>query len=186
MKHNSKTCCPDCPDMVGRPAYFLGRPKECKNYDSSCKAMYTCSAEIIEEGALFIDFLTESYDVLVLEDIDNHLRPRSDGNNAMYGLLSSSNGLLVSTINSKKIVLSTNLPGIDKIDEALVRPGRCFNIIQTRKLTWAESRTFLDASGNGDKALPEDKDEFALSELYHLIKYGKTDTKYQKKKKLGF
>jgi len=156
-------------------------------YDNSvCKVMYTCSAAIIEEGKLFIEFLTEDHDVLVLEDIDNHLRPRTDGNTAMYGLLSSSNGLIVSTINSKKIILSTNLPGIDKIDEALVRPGRCFNIIQTRKLTWEEANNFLKASGNEDKKLPEDKDEFALSELYHLIKYSTTETKYQKKKRVGF
>jgi len=35
MKHNAKTLCPDCPDMIGRPAYLLGRPKECRNYDPS-------------------------------------------------------------------------------------------------------------------------------------------------------
>jgi len=35
MKHNAKTLCPECPDMVGRPAYLLGRSKECKNYDPS-------------------------------------------------------------------------------------------------------------------------------------------------------
>jgi len=35
MKHNAKTLCPDCPDMIGRPTFLLGRPKECKNYDSS-------------------------------------------------------------------------------------------------------------------------------------------------------
>jgi len=154
--------------------------------DSVCKVMYTCSAAIIEEGKLFIEFLTEDHDVLVLEDIDNHLRPRTDGNTAMYGLLSSSNGLIVSTINSKKIILSTNLPGIDKIDDALIRPGRCFNIIQTRKLSWEEAKNFLKASDNEDKQLPEDKEEFALSELYHLIKYSTTETKYLKKKRVGF
>ena len=35
MKHNSKTLCPKCPNIVGTPSYFLGRPKECSNYDSS-------------------------------------------------------------------------------------------------------------------------------------------------------
>jgi hypothetical protein len=155
--------------------------------DNICKALYTCSAKIIEQGKLFIDLLTENYDILVLEDIDDHLRPRTDGNTTMYGMLSSSNGLVVSTIKSKKIVLSTNLPNIDKIDEALTRPGRCYSIVQTRKLTWGESIKFLAvAMCNNSIELDCERKDYALSELYHLLKYGTVNTKYEKIKKVGF
>lgn len=35
FKHSQYELCTICLDMIGRPAGFLGRPKECSNYDST-------------------------------------------------------------------------------------------------------------------------------------------------------
>jgi hypothetical protein len=141
----------------------------------SCSTLYSCHPEVIEHGSIFVNFLTSDYEALVLEDIDNHLKPRGDGNNTMYNLLSASNGLIVSPMVDKKIILSTNLPNAGKIDEALKRPGRCHKIVNSRKLSKEESKKFLEASGNKDLVSKLSEDEFALSDLYHLIKYKTTD-----------
>ena len=100
----------------------------------------------------------------------------------MYSLLSSSNGLITTSLGFKKIILSTNLPNTNKIDEALIRPGRCFSIVSTRKLTIDESKKVLEViKYNGTfPILPKSQNEFALSELYRLAKYKEISTSYSR------
>ena len=45
----------------------------------------------------------------------------------------------------RKIIFTTNLHNIGDIDEALVRPGRCFGVIRTRALALDEARDLLVA-----------------------------------------
>lgn len=164
------------------------KEKNPETIDDKCDVLYTCSPQIIENGTIFVNFLLGSFKVLVLEDIDNHLKPRSDGNDTMYSLLSSSSGIIVNSAKPKKIILSTNLPNAEKIDEALIRPGRCFSIVPTRKLTTKESLTFLEVAGYKGPLdqVSVEKGEFALSELYHLMKHGTISTRYEQRKKVGF
>ena len=43
----------------------------------------------------------------------------------------------------RKIIFTTNLPNIGDIDEALVRPGRCFATVRTRALERCEAASLL-------------------------------------------
>jgi hypothetical protein len=47
----------------------------------------------------------------------------------------------------RKIVFTTNLHNIGDIDEALIRPGRCFAVVRTRGLSREETIRFLAALG---------------------------------------
>lgn len=134
-----------------------------KNYQVDC--VFTSDQRIIEDGYIFTKFLTGNSDILVLEDIDFHLTPRTDGNTSMYHLLNISNGIASNYMKHKKIILSTNLPNIDNIDEALLRPGRCFDIIKTRQLNKGESTVLLKLIGKASEL--EDRD-YPISELYNI------------------
>lgn len=133
--------------------------------ESTVDCLFTSDQKIIEDGYIFTKFLTGDYDILILEDIDFHLTPRTDGNTSMYHLLNISNGIAANYMKHKKIILSTNLPNIDNIDESLLRPGRCFDIIKTRLLNKDESSTLLKLIGKTEKL--EDKD-YPISELYNI------------------
>jgi ATP-dependent 26S proteasome regulatory subunit len=45
----------------------------------------------------------------------------------MHRFLNVGDGLV--TTKGKKLIFSTNLPSIRDVDSALVRPGRCFDIL---------------------------------------------------------
>lgn len=113
---------------------------------------------------MFVNFLNNGYDAIVLEDIDYDLNSRKEGNTFMYKLLNSSDGIISS--NNKKIILSTNLPSVKDVDEALLRPGRCFDVLKTRNLTRNESEDFLK---NFNSSIDLSKDNYSLAELYRLI-----------------
>jgi hypothetical protein len=52
------------------------------------------------------------------------LAPRADGNRTLHRFLNIADG--IASAHGKKIIFSTNLPSVRDIDEALIRPGRCF------------------------------------------------------------
>jgi hypothetical protein len=141
----------------------------CNEKDRNVRAMITSDQQIIEQGNLFINFIgNDEDDFLILEDIDYHLTARKDGNTAMYNFLSISNGLAIGHQKDKKIILSTNLPNVNNIDPALLRPGRCFGILKTRLLFYDESVKLLKKIGIDAKLNPQK--EYSLAELYN---YGK-------------
>ncbi len=92
---------------------------------------------LLEKESFLAEFIESPESFLIFEDADSFLRPRKDGNTAMHKLLNLGDGL-VNTLN-KKIIFSTNLPNTSSIDEALTRPGRCFDIVKMGKLTRAEA-----------------------------------------------
>ena len=97
--------------------------------------------------------------VLVLEDADTMLGARRDGNLLMNRLLNLSDGLI--SLPARKIIFSTNLPGLQSVDEALLRPGRCYGAIKFRELTVAEALKAQEAAG---KSVPINKKTVTLSE----------------------
>ena len=154
----------------------------CNRKDKNINVMVTSDQQIIEQGSLFINFIGSYQDVLVLEDIDYHLTARRDGNAAMYNFLSISNGLAIGHQKYKKIILSTNLPNVKNIDSALLRPGRCFGILETRLLYYDESKELLKKINISGELNP--KKEYSLAELYNI---GKKSGEYLiNKKSTGF
>lgn len=96
--------------------------------------------------------------VLAIEDADKHIGKRTNDNEAMAGFLNYTDGVIRNT--SKKLVISTNLASINSIDEALLRPGRCFAVLQFRNLTSSEARAARLAAG-----MPDDIDFSNRSEI---------------------
>ena len=105
---------------------------------------------------------------IVLEDSDRYIASRSTGNIAMASLLNHINGVVS---NSRtKFIFSTNLDSIDSIDSALLRPGRCFDILPFRKLTYAEGVAIRKAMKFEDPEFNADgKSAFTLAEVIKNI-----------------
>lgn len=107
--------------------------KNLLNYGNS-DALVTFDPAIMCSDSLFANFIDNpEIDFLVMEDADTFLHSRSDGNQMMHKFLNVSDGLISS--RGKKLVFSTNLPSINDIDDALLRPGRCFRVVEFRNLT---------------------------------------------------
>lgn len=110
--------------------------------------------------------------IFVFEDADNIIGRRSDGNAVMAGLLGMSDGIVKS---NTKIVISTNLNGVDKVDEALIRPGRCFGIVSFNRLSLTEANTVREHYG---KAPLEGNKSWTLAEAinYQPARHNVTPT----------
>lgn len=119
---------------------------------------------ILGSDDFFISFLTnKDSDLLVIEDADLLLTSREhDGNQVMSKLLNVSDGLI--KIFSKKVIFTANITDINKIDDALLRPGRCFDVIDFRKLTRDEAKVAANAAGVPSY---EYASETALSEVFN-------------------
>lgn len=86
-----------------------------------------------KEIQLFINFFEDiTSNILLIEDADTYVKSRESGNELIKRFLNVADG--ISSDVNKKIVFSTNLPNIKDIDSALIRPGRCFDVLQFRKL----------------------------------------------------
>ena len=100
-------------------------------------AIVSYDPRILEKDHIFSDFLAGDADTLVIEDADELLRKREDGNDAMQRFLSIGDGLI--QIRHKKLIFSTNLGSLSRVDPALLRPGRCFSILHFRPLKLNEA-----------------------------------------------
>lgn len=102
-------------------------------------AIVSYDPDILSDDGIFADFMSDSERFMILEDADSFLSSRGkSGNTIMHKFLNVGDGLI--STRGKKIVFSTNLPSIRDIDEALLRPGRCFDILRFDRLTPAEAK----------------------------------------------
>ena len=118
--------------------------------------------EVVMSAQTVTQFLRSSSKILAYEDIDNHLGTRENGNVLMSTILNASEGIVQHP--GKKIIFSTNLSSIDRIDPALLRVGRCFDILQFRNLRPDEA----DAVRSDLNLKPRDfgtKNDIPLSEV---------------------
>jgi hypothetical protein len=107
----------------------------------SAKVLYTADKRALENDEIFVDFITGSHDAFVIEDADHLLMARSKGNLDLHRFLAVADGVV--RAQGRKIIFTTNLPNVGDIDEALVRPGRCFATVRTRALERREAETLL-------------------------------------------
>lgn len=100
------------------------------------RAIYIKDRELLKKDEFWAKLSSNQPDVLVLDDLDDELLPRTQGrNDIVNNMLSFSDGLFdVDT----KIIITTNQPNT-AIDKALIRPGRCFDILALPNLTWEEA-----------------------------------------------
>jgi hypothetical protein len=103
----------------------------------SASAIVSYDAAVLEKDYLFAQFIEGEKSVMVLEDADMFLKSRKEGNTMMHKFLNVGDGLV--TTKNKKMVFSTNLPSISDIDPALVRPGRCYDILKFEELNQTQA-----------------------------------------------
>jgi hypothetical protein len=130
--------------------------------DKHLKAIVVYDEAVIRDESIFIDFLSSDYyDIMILEDCDELLKSRTkDKNDIIVKILNYSEGLL--KFPNKKIIFTTNLHDFDDVDEALIRPGRCFGSIVARELNYEESQKVISLAKNGKKL--EEK-SYTIAEL---------------------
>jgi hypothetical protein len=142
----------------------------------SAKVLYTADKRALEGDEIFVDFITGSHDAFVIEDADHLLMARANGNVDLHRFLAIADGVV--RAQGRKIIFTTNLPNVGDIDEALVRPGRCFATVRTRALLRNEAESLLTRL-NGARALhdqtaseialPKDVRSITLAALYRLV-----------------
>jgi hypothetical protein len=121
----------------------------------SAKIMYTADKRALGNDEIFVDFITGSHDAFVIEDADHLLKARTSGNFELHRFLGVADGVV--RAQSRKIIFTTNLPNINDIDDALLRPGRCFAVKTLRSLGLDEAlrlaaRICADDALRGERA----------------------------------
>jgi hypothetical protein len=109
----------------------------------SAKVLYTADKRTLENDELYVEFLTGEHDAFVVEDADHLLGARANGNADLHRFLTVADGVV--RAQGRKIIFTTNLHNLGDIDEALVRPGRCFAVLRTTPLARSEVAQLLAA-----------------------------------------
>jgi hypothetical protein len=104
--------------------------------------LYTGDSAVLESDEVFLEFITDSHRAFVVEDADHLLKPRANGNQTLHRFLNIADG--IASAHGKKIIFSTNLPNSHDIDEALIRPGRCYAHLLLEELQVSEALALLD------------------------------------------
>lgn len=115
----------------------------------SAEVMYTGDKRALESDEIFVEFITGSHDAFVIEDADHLLTARSNGNEELHRFLAIADGVV--RAQGRKILFTTNLPNVNDIDDALLRPGRCFATVRTRSLTREEGGRLIGRLCDGDE-----------------------------------
>jgi hypothetical protein len=144
------------PPGTGKTTFIRGFLQHTKS-----SAIVTYDAAILEKDYVFAQFIENDTNVMVMEDADTFLKARSEGNSMMHRFLNVGDGLV--TTKGKKLIFSTNLPSIRDVDSALVRPGRCFDILHFDTLTQDEAEVVAKKAGRTIAT----KDKWTLAEIFN-------------------
>lgn len=143
----------------------------------SARVLYTADRRTLENDEIFVDFLTGTHDAFVVEDADHLLGARAHGNTDLHRFLTAADGIV--RAQGRKIIFTTNLPNIGDIDDALLRPGRCFATLRTRTLERMEIAALLqrllpDAAGRDavlTALLPAGAKTASLAQVYRAVEF---------------
>lgn len=119
---------------------------------------------LMSNDNIFQNFLFESSgDIMIIEDADAILSSREhDQNKLMARFLNVSDGLI--KLPNKKLVFTTNVTDFGKVDPAIIRPGRCYDVLHTRPLNLTEAQA---AAKVCKLPIPTKKQEYTLAELFN-------------------
>lgn len=137
--------------------------------------------EVMKKDQLYTNFISstlrEGGGLMIMEDADTVLGDRFvENNETMSRLLNLSDGIV--DTSGAKFVFSANIAERNQIDSALMRPGRCFDVVEFRNLTLDEARVAAKAIGR--ELYTEDKHDYTVAEIFN----GKTNRK--EKMRVGF
>jgi hypothetical protein len=147
--------------ILGPPG--MGKTSLIRNYiyGYNKDALITYDQALMETDEFFLFFLENAHDVLLLEDFDIFLKSRDDDDNRiMSKFLNLAEGIV--DISEKKIIVTANL---DKhhIDSALVRPGRCFDVLELDRYTERQAEAIIEQEG---LTFDGKRDNVSLAELF--------------------
>jgi ATPase family associated with various cellular activities (AAA) len=144
--------------------------------NDSAKVLYTADKRALENDEIFVEFLTGEHAAFVVEDADHLLGARSNGNVDLHRFLTVADGVV--RAQGRKIIFTTNLVNIGDIDDALLRPGRCFATVRTRGLTPKEAARLIERVVVSDdarrqevlgRAIPDGARCVTLADLFRAI-----------------
>lgn len=146
------------PPGTGKTTFLRGLIAHTKS-----NAIVSYDVRVLEDDDFFANFIgDDDSQLLVLEDSDTFLSPRKEGNHLIMKFLNIGDGLVSS--QNKKIIFTTNLPSVKEIDQALIRPGRCFDILNFENLTAEQANTVSEILNL--EQTPFDKD-VSLAEVFN-------------------
>jgi hypothetical protein len=143
-------------------------------------AIVTYDEKILERDYVFAQFIEGDAGVMVIEDADNFLKPRDEGNTMMHRFLNVGDGLI--SLKGKKLIFSTNLPSVRDVDAALTRPGRCFDVITFSNYTLDEAKNLSVKLGINFEEKDSKDDTYSLAEVF----FKQQNTNPKQEKKMGF
>lgn len=135
------------------------------------KAFVTYNQDVFKSDNTFGEFVSSmNSGAFIIEDADILLQARENGNEIMSKLLNVGDGVI--RLNGKKLIFSTNLPSTNDIDPAIMRVGRCYDVLHFRKLTMDEANDVCDDFNL--EYVTENKD-YTLAEIFNrkVIKTGR-------------
>ena len=115
----------------------------------------------------------------VFEDADSYLGMRSDGNHFLAPLLNITEGVVKTR---DKFIISTNLTSTAKIDPALIRHGRCFDVLHLEPLDSSYGNEVRTAVGKDVVLFKESK--VTLSQALHYDQIAEKD--HSERQAMGF
>lgn len=136
-------------------------------HHTESNALVTYDPAILSKDFVFAEFISGDTNVMVIEDADNFLRSREDGNDLMHKFLNVGSGLISN--GNKKLIFSTNLPSVRDIDAALLRPGRCYDVLEFKKLTADQSVKLAEKIGVDIKSVSM-YNEATVAEVFNQAK----------------
>ncbi|MGH8081738.1 MAG: AAA family ATPase [Lysobacter sp.] len=142
----------------------------------SAQALYTGDKKALESDEIYVKFITGEDEAFVVEDADHLLRPRAEGNEHLHRFLAIADGVV--RAQGRKIIFSTNLPNVGDLDDALVRPGRCYAHVHVRELSPAEAATLvrqlasergLDGAAIASTLAASGDRSYSLAQIYQAV-----------------
>jgi hypothetical protein len=142
-------------------------------------SIITYDEEILKSDYIFGEFLSnKDVSSFVIEDADDLISSRDSiksKSSIIQKFLNVGSGIISNS--KKKLILSTNLTDISKIDPALIRPGRCFDVLNFTRLN-------MDQALKLNPKLTLDQADYSLAEIFNNKSISNSRKSY--KSKIGF
>ena len=142
--------------------------------------VYTSDQAVFNAEEFYVNFRLGNYNLMVIEDADVLLKTRKEGNEVMSRLLTASDGIFSG--NGKKMVITTNL-NLPDVDEALLRPGRCFAAVDLGVMTYDQAVALANKLGIKHE-LP--RKSYTVADVYAESRIAEKAEVIKLSNKLGF
>lgn len=166
------------PPGTGKTTFIRGMLQHTES-----SAIVSYDAAVLEKDYVFAQFIEGDKSMMVLEDADMFLKARKEGNTMMHKFLNVGDGLV--TTRNKKLIFSTNLPSISDIDPALIRPGRCYDILNFQELNQEQAEKLAKRVG---VTLDQKRDKWSIADVFFNLNTHQFKAKKLKsvERKMGF